>query len=131
MAYIVHSFYAVKHLQQIALRTALILSVASGVAIAPALAMRQDQNSSAPTADQAKNDKSDRAIMRKIRRSVVQDKSLSTDAHNVKIIAQHGKVTLRGPVNNADEKKTIEAKAAEVAGDGNVTSEITVKGDSK
>ena len=69
--------------------------------------------------------------MRKIRRAVMDDKSLSTYAHNVKIIAQNGKVTLKGPVHTADEKKTVEAKAAEIAGDGNVTSEITVKGDSK
>jgi osmotically-inducible protein OsmY len=49
----------------------------------------------------------------------------------VKVIAQHGKVTLKGPVHNDDEKKTIESKAAQVAGDGNVNSEITVKGDSR
>ena len=42
--------------------------------------------------------------MRKIRRSVAGDKSLSTYGHNVKIISQHGKVTLKGPVNSDDEK---------------------------
>jgi hyperosmotically inducible protein len=69
--------------------------------------------------------------MRKIRRAVVADKSLSTYAHNVKIISESGKVTLKGPVHTEDEKKAIEAKATEVAGAGNVTNEITVKGDSK
>ena len=69
--------------------------------------------------------------MRKIRRAVVADKSLSTYAHNIKIIAQGGKITLKGPVHTEEEKKAIEAKAAEIAGAGNVTNELTVKGDAK
>jgi osmotically-inducible protein OsmY len=69
--------------------------------------------------------------MRKIRRAVVADKSLSTYAHNVKIVAQNGKVTLKGPVHTEDEKKTIDSKATEIAGAGNVDNQITVKADSK
>jgi hyperosmotically inducible protein len=92
---------------------------------------KQDRNASAATADQGKNNLSDREMMRKIRRAVMEDKSLSTYGHNVKIISQQGKVTLKGPVHSEDEKKLIEAKAAEVAGAGNVNDEITVKGDSK
>jgi hyperosmotically inducible protein len=94
-------------------------------------ANKQARNQADPTADQAKNGKTDRQLMADIRRSIMDDKSLSTYGHNVKIIAQHGKVTLKGPVHNDDEKKVIESKAAQVAGDGNVNSEITVKGDSK
>ncbi len=92
---------------------------------------KRDRNASEPTADQAKANTSDTDIMRKIRRSVVSDKSLSTYAHNIKIISEHGKVTLKGPVHTEEEKQAIEAKATEVAGAGNVTNEITVKGDSK
>lgn len=55
------------------------------------------------------------------------DKSLSTYAHNVKIIAQNGMVTLKGPVTSEEEKKTIEAKAAEVVGPEKVTNELQVK----
>jgi len=55
------------------------------------------------------------------------DKSLSTYAHNVKIVSQHGKVTLKGPVRSEEEKKTVEDKATEVAGAGNVTNQMTVK----
>ena len=47
------------------------------------------------------------------------DKSLSTYAHNVKIVSKQGKVTLKGPVRSEDEKKTVAAKATEVAGAGN------------
>ena len=56
------------------------------------------------------------------------DKSLSTYAHNVKIISEHGKVTLKGPVRSTAEKQTIEKKAIKVAGAGNVTNEISIKG---
>jgi hyperosmotically inducible protein len=55
---------------------------------------KRGQDQSVPTADQAKNDVSDRQIMAHIRRDVINDKNLSTYAHNVKIIAVHGKVTV-------------------------------------
>ena len=90
---------------------------------------KRDRAHSEPTADQAKENTSDREIMRKIRRAIVSDKSLSTYAHNVKVIAEHGKVTLKGPVHSDDESKNIEAKAVEVAGSGNVTNQLSVKGD--
>ncbi len=88
---------------------------------------KQDRGEGALTADQAKNNTSDRELMQKIRRSIVKDDSLSTTAHNVKIIARNGKVTLKGPVNSEAEKQTIEQKATEVAGSGNVTNQITIK----
>jgi hyperosmotically inducible periplasmic protein len=86
-----------------------------------------DGQKSAVTAGSASNNKSDREIMQEIRKSVVDDKSLSTYGHNVKIIAQHGQVTLKGPVHSDDEKQNIEAKAKQVAGDGNVNNQLTVK----
>ena len=57
----------------------------------------------------------------------MKDKSLSTYAHNVKIITQNGQVTLKGPVRSEDEKRAIEAKATEVAGENKVTSELNIK----
>ena len=90
---------------------------------------KQDRDASRPTADQAKNNMSDRDIARHIRQDVVSDKSLSTYGHNVKIIAKSGKVTLRGPVHSEDEKRAIEEHARKYAGDGNVTNEVTVKED--
>ena len=54
------------------------------------------------------------------------DKTLSTYAHNVKVIAQDGQVTLKGPVRTEEEKKTVEAKATEVAGAGHVTNQISI-----
>jgi hyperosmotically inducible periplasmic protein len=80
-----------------------------------------------PTADQAKNTTSDRDIMQGIRKAIVSDSSLSTYAHNVKVISKNGKVTLKGPVRSEAEKQAVESKATEVAGAGNVTNELTVK----
>jgi hyperosmotically inducible protein len=88
---------------------------------------KRDRSKTAPTADQAKNTTNDREIMQKIRKAVVDDMSLSTYAHNVKIISQHGKVTLKGPVRSEEEKSKIEKIATDVAGAENVTDEITIK----
>jgi hyperosmotically inducible protein len=101
----------------------LSLFIGSGLLVAAP----QESTKKAPTADQARNNLSDRDLMQQIRKAVVDDKSLSTSAHNVKIIAKNGKVTLRGSVPSEDEKKAIEQKAAEVAGAGNVTNDLTIK----
>ena len=90
-------------------------------------ANQRDRNANEPTADQQKDNRSDRGITKQIRQSIVKDKSLSTYAHNVKIVTQNGQVTLKGPVKSEDEKKAIEAKAAEVAGENKVSSELNVK----
>ena len=87
----------------------------------------QDRDKVAPTADQQKDNRSDREITQQIRQSLVKDKSLSTDGHNVKVVTQNGQVTLKGPVRSDDEKKTIEAKATEIAGENKVTSELNIK----
>ena len=78
------------------------------------------------TADQQKENKNDREITRQIRKALIADKSLSTYAHNVKIITTNGTVTLRGPVRTEDEKLSIESKAKAIAGVGDVKNELTV-----
>jgi hyperosmotically inducible protein len=88
---------------------------------------QRDRNPSEPTADRQKNARSDRAMTRKIRQALIQDKSLSSYGHNVKIITQNGMVTLKGPVGSEEEKKAIEIKATEIAGDNNVTCNLDVK----
>ena len=85
-----------------------------------------DAQKGAITADQQKMNPTDRELSRKIRASIMDDKSLSTYAHNVKIISQDGKVTLKGPVRTDKEKSEIESKAAAVAGAENVTNQIEV-----
>jgi hyperosmotically inducible protein len=87
---------------------------------------KANQDKSQPTADQQKDNRSDRDITQQIRQAVINDKSLSTYAHNVKIISQNGMVTLKGPVRSDDEKRAIETKAADVVGQDKVTSELQV-----
>jgi hyperosmotically inducible periplasmic protein len=88
---------------------------------------QRDRNPNEPTADQQQNNRSDRDLTQQVRKAIEADKDLSTYAHNVKVIAQNGQVTLKGPVRSEEEKRAVEAKAAEVAGQGKVTSELTVK----
>jgi len=76
-----------------------------------------------------KNGKHDLAITQNIRKAIVADKSLSTYAHNVKVITENGFVTLKGPVRSDDERKSIAAKAADVAGKERVANELTVAPD--
>jgi hyperosmotically inducible protein len=89
---------------------------------------KRDRNPGAVTADQQKMNREDRELTKKIRQALVADKSLSTYAHNVKVVSQNGTVTLKGPVHSDAEKATIESKAAEIAGGADkVKSEISVK----
>ena len=87
---------------------------------------QRDKDQSKPTAGQQKENKSDLEITRQIRRLLTQDKSLSTYAKNIKVITQHGNVTLRGPVRSAEDKAAVEAKANEVAGADHVKSELQI-----
>lgn len=85
-----------------------------------------DASKDATTADQQKMNPADRNTTKEIRKSIMQDQSLSTYAHNIKIITQDGKVTLKGPVRSEEDKASIEAKAVAVAGADNVTNKLTI-----
>ena len=122
-----------QHRRRRILRAIVVISVL----LAPASALAQtpadntkvntrDRAKGAVTADQQKENASDRELTQKIRRALMQDKTLSSYAHNVKVIAQGGQVTLKGPVRTEDEKRTVETKAAEVAGAGHVINQMSV-----
>jgi hyperosmotically inducible periplasmic protein len=85
-----------------------------------------NKDGTGPTADQRKMSLADRAITQKIRKAIHHDNGLSLDGRNIKIFLQDGKVTLRGPVRSAEEKGNLEAKAASVAGQANVTNQLEV-----
>jgi hyperosmotically inducible protein len=87
---------------------------------------QRDRAQTELTADQQGETKQDREITQQIRRAIVKDKSLSTYAHNVKIITVGGMVTLKGPVRSEEEKTAIEEKAAEIAGNDKIKSEIEI-----
>jgi len=88
---------------------------------------QRDQSNNRTTADQAKNNKSDREIMQQIRKSIVADKSLSSYAHNIKIIAKNGMVTLKGPVRSEAERATVLEKAKSVVQADSVTDQMDIK----
>ena len=87
---------------------------------------QRDRNDSEATADKQKENSADRQLTQQIRKALVKDKSLSTYAHNIKVISQNGMVTLKGPVRSEEEKQAIEAKAAQIAGADKVTNELAV-----
>jgi len=87
----------------------------------------RDRNPNEPTADKQQNNRSDRDLTQQIRKAITADKTFSEYARNVKVITQNGQVTLKGPVRTEDEKSAIELKAKAIAGEGNVTSDLTVK----
>ncbi len=87
---------------------------------------KRDRDDGEKTADDQKNAKSDLDLTAEIRRVIVKDKDLSTNAHNVKIIVQNGKVTLKGPVASKTERATVEKKAADIAGANKVVNEMAV-----
>ncbi len=87
---------------------------------------KADRAQGAVTADQGKNDKSDVKLAASVRKAIRSDKSLSTYAHNVKVIAQNGQVTLKGPVRSDEEKQAVLSQAKTAAGGSNVTDELTV-----
>lgn len=88
---------------------------------------RGDRSNGQATADQQQTDRADRDLTEQIRRAIVTDKSLSTDAHNVKVIARNGQITLKGPVRSESERRTVEAKAVEVAGQDRVINELVIR----
>jgi hyperosmotically inducible protein len=88
----------------------------------------RDRGGATMTPGNQSESEADRTVTQEIRRAVVADDSLSTLAKNVKIITADGVVTLRGPVENPNEKKAIEAKARQFAGINKVDSQLEVKG---
>jgi hypothetical protein len=80
-----------------------------------------------PNATDTSNEKVDIELQALVRKTIVDDNSLSTSAKNVVIVVKAGEVTLRGTVPTADEKTRIETLATDVAGVSNVDNQIEVK----
>jgi len=75
--------------------------------------------------DQAEN-ATDRTITQQIRQEVMKGDDISTDGKNVKIITLDGVVTLRGPVQNAQEKQQIVQAAQHVDGVKRVDNQLEI-----
>lgn len=79
-----------------------------------------------PTADKAVNNSSDLELTQKLRKAVMDDSSLSTNAHNCKIVVQDGAITLVGPVASDAERAKIEQIAVANAGDRKIVNQLEV-----
>ncbi len=87
----------------------------------------RDRATNALTSGDQGSSESDREITRGIRKAIVGKEDFSTSAKNIKIITTEGKVTLRGPVNSEEEKKSIAAMAQSVPGVSSVDNQLEVK----
>ena len=110
---------------------ALIVASAAVLNAAPAQQQTAPDNtarnkSETTTAEQQKGNKSDLETTRRIRKAIVDDKALSTYAHNIKIVTEDGQVTLTGPVNTPQEQAAVAAKAVQIAGSGKVLNQTEV-----
>jgi hyperosmotically inducible periplasmic protein len=73
------------------------------------------------------NSQADIDTTAQIRKEIIDAKDMSVNARNVKIITMNGHVTLRGPVNTAEEKRLIGEIANRIARSENVDNQLEVK----
>jgi osmotically-inducible protein OsmY len=104
----------------------LLTSASSNVAADNTARNVRDQGGNTLTATDQGGSDADRTVTQQVRQAISTDGSLSTDAHNVKIITNDGVVTLRGPVGNEQERSTIASKAKQVAGVKRVENQLEV-----
>lgn len=85
-----------------------------------------DSRKESPTPQVQSEKKADIAKLQSIRKALVNDKSLSTSAKNVKVVVINGTVTLRGVVDSATEKAKVASAAKQYADDSKVLDELEV-----
>ena len=73
------------------------------------------------------NGKADVDTTAQIRKEIIAQKNMSVNGKNVKIITNQGQVTLRGPVNTAEEKRIIGDIAINIARLENVNNQLEVR----
>jgi len=73
------------------------------------------------------NSQADVNTTAQIRKEIVANKAMSVNGKNVKVITDQGKVTLRGPVSSAEEKRVIGEIADRIVQAGNVDNQLEVK----
>jgi len=86
----------------------------------------RDRGSAAVTPMNQGESKRDITITQQVRQDVVAQDELSTTAKNVKIITHEGVVTLRGPVDSAQEKNEVAQLARKVDGVKEVDNQLEI-----
>ncbi len=87
----------------------------------------RDRDDKTVTPEDQPESRDDVRITKAIRKTIVKQKSLSSNAHNAKIITRDGVVTLRGPVENAAEKTKLESIAKKIKGVKQVDNQLEPK----
>jgi hypothetical protein len=90
---------------------------------------QRDRDHQALTPLDQSNEPADLEITRSIRRALVADNSLSTEAKNVKVVTVKGAVTLRGLVKTSSEKRGVRADARKAAPHARIRNELEVEHD--
>ena len=103
-----------------------VVSAATAPADSTEKNVRDKNDATLTPMDQSKGSEEDVEMTRRIREAITADETLSTNAHNIKIVTLNGKTTLRGPVENAEERERILNKASKVVGKKNVKNELEV-----
>ena len=88
----------------------------------------RDRSGETKTSGDQSNSSADLKVTQAIRRALLKDRELSTTAKNIKIITANGQVTLRGPVNTAQEKAKVDQIARSAAGGAQIDDQLDVKG---
>ena len=118
------------------MRLVVAVALAAAVSASPALAGPydadntgrnvRDRGETVTPPDQGES-AADRQVTANIRKAIVDDDNMSTNAKNVKIVTRDGEVTLRGPVKTPEEKAAIAAKAERVAGVKRVDNQLEIE----
>lgn len=87
----------------------------------------RDRNDQTVTPLDQGNSKADVDTTAQIRKEINASENMSVSGKNVKVITRNGQVTLRGPVDNAEEKRLIGEIANRIARSGNVDNQLEVK----
>jgi hyperosmotically inducible protein len=120
-------------------RISLVIAIASAATLAAVAAdektspdntatNQRDRSGETKTSGDQSNSSADLQTTQAIRRALMRDDQLSTTAKNIKVVTANGQVTLRGPVNNAQEKAKVAQIAKSAAGGTQVVNELDVKG---
>ena len=88
---------------------------------------QRDRSGETQTSRDQSNDSAATQTTAAIRRAVMAEDSLSMTAKNIKIITAGDTVTLRGPVQSAEEKTKIEQLAQSAAGNAKIDNQLEVK----
>jgi hyperosmotically inducible protein len=88
---------------------------------------QRDRSGETNTSADQSNSSADLKITQAVRQALMKDGELSTTAKNIKVITANGQVTLRGPVNNAQEKAKIDQIARSAGGGAKIVDQLDVK----